>query len=242
MELAFAPQNGRTILHKAYYEVPFKVTRLLNTHAPTPNLILMHSTAGVFGGDVLESSIHVKRGARVCITQQSATKIHPSEDRIAVQQTQIFVEEGAELQLYLEPVIPFAGSRLQQVTQLHVEAGGRLSYWEGFMTGRVGRGESWLFKELASETRLNYAGGLAYLDRFRLIPESSHRSTWTMGNSDYTGIGLHVGENARSRASALHDALPEAGIDALSDRVALVRIVSSDGPRFHHCRDVFCGR
>jgi urease accessory protein len=242
MDLTFAVQNGRTVLHSAYCEVPFKITRLLNEHSPVPSLILMHSTAGLFGGDELRCSIRVKQGARVCITQQSATKIHPSEDRVARQQTHIVVETGAELQLYLEPIIPFADSRLQQETLLDVEAGGRLSYWEGFMTGRVGRGESWQFKELASETKLRHGGGLIYLDRFRLAPNRPQRSTWTMGDADYTGIGLQVGEDARSKASSLHDALPEAGIDSLTDHVFLARIVSPNGPHFHHCRDVFCRR
>jgi urease accessory protein len=242
MELTFALQDGRTILQSSYCEVPFKVTRLLNEHAPIANLILMHSTAGLFGGDELQCSIRVEKGARVRITQQSATKIHPSDDRVAVQRTHVFVDAGAELQFHLEPIIPFAGSRLQQETQLNIEQGGRLSYWEGFMTGRVGRGESWQFRELTSETTLRYGCRLAYLDRFRLIPNNARPSTWTMGNADYTGIGLHVGEDARSRASELHQVLPDAGIDTLSDNVTLARIVSPSGPHFHHCREMFCLR
>jgi urease accessory protein UreH len=202
----------------------------------------MHSTAGLFGGDDLHCAIRVERGARIRITQQSATKIHPSGDRLATQRTQVFVEAGAELQLHLEPIIPFADSRLLQETHLTIENGGRLSYWEGFMTGRVGRGESWRFKELASETKLHHGGRLVYLDRFRLAPTSTAQSTWTMGNAGYTGIGLHVGEDAPSRASELHEALPEAGADALSGSVTLARIVSLTGPHFHHCREVFCGR
>ncbi len=242
MELTFALQNGRTVLHHAYTEVPFKITRLLNEHSPVPNLILMHSTAGLFGGDELHCSIRVKQGARVCITQQSATKVHPSQDRVARQKTHVVVEAGAELQFYLEPVIPFAGSRLHQETLLDVEAGGRLSYWEGFMTGRVGRGESWQFKELASETMLLHGGGLLYLDRFRLAPHGAQRSTWTMGEADYTGIGLKVAENARSQVSELHGAMPEAGIDTLTDNVLLARIVSPDGPQVHRCRELFSRR
>ena len=200
----------------------------------------MHSTAGLFGGDQLECSIRVERGARVRITQQSATKIHPSEDRLAFQRTQVFVDTGAELQLHLEPIIPFADSQLRQETLLNVEPGGCLSYWEGFMTGRAGRGESWQFRELASETRLCSGGRLLYLDRFRLVPNGANRSTWTMGNANYTGVGLHVGEHARSLASELRAALPEAGIETLADDVALTRIVSSSGPDFHRSREIFC--
>jgi urease accessory protein UreH len=240
MELIFGLQDEKTVLRTAYCEVPFKVTRLLNTHAPLASLILMHSTAGLFGGDELQCSIRVEKGARVRITQQSATKVHPSEDRIAIQRTRVDVEAGGELQLHLEPLIPFAEARLRQETQLNVETGGRLSYWEGFMTGRVGRGESWQFRELASATSLRYGSRLVYLDRFRLLPGGAEQSAWALGDAGYTGIGLHVGEGAGSLASDLHQALPDAGIDALSENVTLARVVSPDGPHFHQSRELFC--
>jgi urease accessory protein len=238
MELAFGLQNGQTILQNAYCEVPFKVTRVLP--GPLAHVILMHSTAGLFGGDDLECSIHVGRGARVRITQQSATKIHPSDDRLALQRMNVSVEEHAELHLHMEAIIPFADSRLRQTTQLQVAHGGTLSYWEGFMTGRIGHGESWQFRELASETRLIAHGGLVYLDRFHLTPEFPGRSGWTMGEANYTGIGLFVGDKARHVASELHRALTDAGVDALNDQVTVARVVSSTGPDFHTAREKFC--
>lgn len=63
------------------------------------------------------------------------------------------VETGPELRLYLESVIPFAGSRLRQATRIEVETGARLVFWEGFLAGRVGRGECWRS---------------VYIERFRL--------------------------------------------------------------------------
>ncbi len=241
MDLVFGVEDGRTILRSSYCEVPFKVTRLFNRHTSMAGLILMHSTAGLFGGDTLQCSIRVEKGARVRITQQSATRIHPSEDRVAIQRTRVHVESGAELDFHLEPIIPFADSRLRQETDLHIEAGGRLSYWEGFMTGRVGRGESWRFRELASETKLRCGDKLLYLDRFRLIPDAPpNQSTWAMGNCDYTGIGLQVREDARARAAELHEVFPEAGVDAIANNVVVTRIVSPSGPHFHRCREIFC--
>ena len=244
MDLVFALQDGRTVLRNAYCEVPFKVTRVLSSDSPLAHVILMHSTAGLFGGDDLECTIRVETGARVRLTQQSAAKIHPSEDRVALQRTRVVVESGAELELHLEALIPFAESRLSQQTHLEVESGGRLSYWEGFMTGRAGRGESWKFHELASETRLNVGGKLIYLDRFRIVPgEMPHSppfSPWTMDTADYTGIGLHVSGDAREFASRLRESIPDAGVDTLDGNTALVRVVAPSGPEFHRCRDMFC--
>jgi urease accessory protein len=240
MELTFALQDGKTILENSYCEVPFKVTRVLSTHSPMAHIILMHSTAGLFGGDDLECVIRVKSGARVRLTQQAATKIHPSENQAAVQRMRVQVEAGAELQLFMEPVIPFAESRLRQQTHLDVAENATLSYWEGFMTGRLGRAESWQFRELASETRLTIGGRLSYLDRFQLEGGTPHRSTMTMGSAGYTGLGLHVGKDARRIASELHGALPDAGVDNLEETISIVRVVSPDGPHFHHSREIFC--
>jgi urease accessory protein len=238
LDLTFSVQNGQTVLHHSYCEVPFKITRLLNSRAQAAHLILMHVTAGIFGGDDLASSIRVERGARVLITQQSATKIHPSGGRLAKQYNQIVVESEAELQFYLEPMIPFAESRLRQVTRIDVQPGGRLMFWEAFMAGRIGRGERWQFRELAVETSLYSDNILLYLDRFQL-PNGLQDSAWAMGDCAYVGTGLYVGPQAQHFASVLHGNMPAAGVDHPSQDLAVTRVVSVSGPDFYRCREMF---
>lgn len=239
MDLAFAVQDGGTVLQHSYCEVPFKITRVLKSRQPIAHLMLMHCTAGLFGGDEIECTIRIEAGARVLLTQQSATKVHPSGDRPAVQKTSVIVESGAHLQLYLEPVIPFAESILRQTMRIDVAPGARLVFWEGFMAGRVGRGESWQFRELSSETQLHLNGRLSYLERFRLLPNNVAQNVWAMGHHDYVGTGLYVGPHARSIAMDLHDMIPSAGIDSPEDSLAIVRVTAGEGPDFHRHRQVF---
>jgi urease accessory protein len=240
MDLVFAEQNGQTVLHNAYCEIPFKVTRILNSRQGPAHLILMHCTAGLFGGDELECSIQVKSGAQVLVTQQSATKIHPSAGRPAIQTNHIVVETGAELRFYLEPVIPFEESVLRQMTTIDVQPGGRLMFWEGLMAGRVGRGERWRFGQVASETQLRLDDHLVFLDRFILPPDEVNGSPSPRGNLNYLGTGLYVGDQAKSFATMLHDAVSEAGVDTPVAGVAVTRMVSTTGPDFHRCREMFC--
>ena len=240
MDLTIGRQNERTIVRSAFCEVPFKITRLLDLHTPVPHLILMHSTAGIFGGDELECTIRIERGARVRMTQQSATKVHPSQGRPAIQRTHVFVEAGAELQLYLEPVIPFADSSLKQTTVLNVAEGGKLAFWEGYMAGRLGRGESWRFRELTCETRAVLQGRLMYLDRFHLGSHNVHRAAGVLGTRRYFGTGLFVGEDAGRFATRMHESLPQAGVDSPAPNLAAVRIVAENGPVFHNAQEVFC--
>lgn len=243
LNLVFAARGEQTILLDSYCEVPVKITRPLSTAIDgVTHIMLMHCTAGLFGGDRLEMTVRVERGARVRLTQQSATRVHPSEGRTALQTSRIHVESGGELEFLLDPVIPFAESRLQQRTLIDLEKGARLRYWEGLMAGRIGRGELWEFDELSSETSLRCEGRPLFLDRFYLRPESSMPATrWGMGFATYTGTGLYVGDDAAEFAAALHEALPQAGVDVLENSLAITRVVSVDGPPFHHARSLFSG-
>ena len=242
LDLTFAYHRGRTILRHSYSEVPFKITRLHESCTPgLAHLILMHCTAGLFGGDRLECNLHVERGARVLLTQQSATKVHPAGAAApAIQRMRIHIERDAELRVYQDPVIPFAGARLHQWTSIEAEPGSRLCFWESFMAGRVGRGEVWKFDELASETSLHSNGHLLYLDRYRLRPaEQPPDGAWAMSRFRYLGTGLYFGEGAADFCDRLHEALPSAGVDMPASSVTSVRVVESEGHSFHRCREVF---
>src|SRR3989454_10504423 len=95
LDLIFSSRHGRTVIRDAYCEIPFKITRLHDSHlSGIAHLILMQPTAGLFGGDTTECAIHVESGARILITQQSATKAHPSCGRRAIQTNRIRVEAG----------------------------------------------------------------------------------------------------------------------------------------------------
>ena len=103
-----------------------------------------------------------------------------------------------------------------------------------------GSGESWQFRELQSETRLCLNERLIYLDRFRLCPAERGQSRWAMGLDTYTGTGLYVGKEARCVASALHQSMPKAGVDAPAENVAIARVVSNSGPEFQQALASFC--
>src|SRR6266699_3634657 len=155
LHLIFSSRRGRTIIRDAYCEIPFKITRLHDSHlSRIAHLILMQSTAGLFGGDTTECTIHVESGARILITQQSATKAHPSGGKRAIQTNRIRVETGGELHIYYDPLIPFCGARVCQTTSIDVDPGARLWFWEGLMAGRVGRGEIWQFVEFSERIHL----------------------------------------------------------------------------------------
>jgi urease accessory protein len=241
LDLTFNARCGRTVLCHSYCEVPFKITRL--HHSPSSgiaHLILMQCTAGLFGGDAVECTICVKAGAQVLITQQSATKVHPSGSRPACHFNRIRVETGGELHLYYDPVIPFSNSRMWQKTEIELDPGSRFSFWEGLMAGRAGRGEVWQFDEFSSETSVRSGGQSLYIDRFCLRPRlNSPTQPFVMGDARYLATGLLFAGAVDTFAGRLHDLLPGAGVDIPAAGLALVRVMSVDGPQFHRARDTF---
>jgi urease accessory protein len=241
LDLTFVLKNGQTALSDAYCEVPFKITRLQESRSfGLPHLILMHCTAGLFGGDELECTIRVQAGARLVITQQSSTKVHPSAAGPAVQHMSIYVAAGAELHLYCDPIIPFAGSCLRQFTSIEVDAGARLYLWESYTAGRVGRGEIWEFDEFSSETCLRLSGRRLYLDRFVLRPKQ-YRPTgeWEAADFRYFGTALHFGKDAEDFADRLHEVLTNVAVDTLDPDLTIARVLTIQGQTFHRIRQAF---
>jgi len=241
LDITFALRNGRTAIRHSYCEVPFKITRLLDSELPGfAQLILMQCTAGLFGGDQIDCSIHVESGASVVLTQQSATKIHPAGDLPAIQRTHIVVDSGAALVVDFEPVIPFAQSRLHQSTHIELKTGASLLFWEGMMAGRLGKDERWRFRELQSETRVDKCGRPMYLERVLLNPLSQAlESGWIMNKAGYVGTGLCFREGADQLAVQLHEAMPAAGVDILAPDFVAVRVAAASGPDFHRYRETF---
>jgi urease accessory protein len=223
IELRFGLKDGRTVIRHVYSEVPHKITRLYYPERSTlPQLILMNSTAGLFPGDRVEIDIHVEPGARVLITPQASTRIHPGGG-VAEQHMRATVDGNGELYYLNEPLIPFRGARLKQRVELRVSKDGRLFFWDAFMSGRVDRGERWEMDELDSETRLSRDNDLTYLERFHIQPGRQ--------DFDYVSTGLFT-------ASAFPADLagPHLGVDEPAPGVTIVRAVAGSGTQYREVR------
>ncbi len=244
--MRFSVRRGRTVLGRLYHESPFKVTRAHYSPASSlARVIVMHSSPGLFGGDRLEARIHVEAGARALVTSQSAMKIHPSGIAPACQSLRIAVETGGELHYYVDPVIPFADSRLRQDIRVELGTGARFYYWDGLMAGRVRRGESWRFAELRSETSVFVDAELAYLDRFELRgSDESPTGRWAMDQHGYmaTAVAYAPSIDEERLASIRSDIVSSddcfaCGLDVPFERLMIGRFLADNGATFRKARE-----
>jgi urease accessory protein len=206
--------------------------------------ILMHTTAGLFDGDRVDCAIDVEAGARVAITQQAATKVHPSAGDGAAQSIRVRVASGGELHLHLKPIILFAHARLTQRTAIELERGARVSYWETLMAGRIGRGEAWRFTRFRAETTLSLDSRPIFLDRVDLNPGRKPASPWGAGGCDYVSTGLCLVDEAKSGPlmEDLHHDMPDAGVDSPVAGLVIVRAPCSSGIERRRLQDLFARR
>ena len=254
LDLVFACRRGRTVLAHAYAEPPFRVGRLLQA-GPVAQLILVCSGPGIFTGDRLEQRVRVERGARVQLVSQAALQLHPaaapcpsSTEQAAVPaslESWYEIEDDAALDCFWDPVIPFAGARLQQRIDLQIAAGAAIFWSDALMSGRVGRGERWQFAALDHQLRASLAGSLAYLERYHLTPlQRAVTHPWRADRANYLGTTIvrsaaataGRAEEAQRRLATI-DGL-RAGVDCVEPNFVVGRVMAASGPPFVSARTV----
>lgn len=247
--MVFRATGGRTLLAHAYAEPPLRVSRTLRWRRGV-HVILSSSAPGLFGGDVFEQYVRVERGARVCLTSQSALQVHPSVPaRTGIVRSTFEVEDDAELTCYWDPLIPFADSRLMQHIAIRLAPSARLQWSDAFMAGRAGRGELWRFASFGHELRVARGDELEYLERHRIEPgHEPVDQPWLAGDCCYFGSTIGSGWTVSDgEAEELHDACGRfdglfAAVDRLAPRLLLARFAARSGPPFHDGRAFVSGR
>ena len=261
LDLVFERRNGRTVVAHAYAEPPFRVGRTFELDTAA-YVIIMCSGPGIFAGDTLRQSIHVARGARAVLTSQSALQVHPPPQlpgggiaelqeaeatrfscNAAVIEHEYHVEDDGELHCHWDPIIPFAGARLEERFDIEIAESSRLYWSDAVMAGRVNRGEAWRFQSLAHELRLRVGSTLAYLERYTLMPaDRDIKRLWAAGGANYLATALvrHLNATAET-VEALHRRVTElggvnAGVDLVEAGLAVARLMGSNGAPFSRAR------
>jgi len=254
LELVFERRGERTVLAHQYAEPPLRVGAAFDV-GDAVSLILVCSGPGIFAGDTLRQSVHVKSGARVVLASQSALQLHPSSAGAPARIEHAYrVDEDAELHCQWDPTIPFADARLEQRFAVDVAPGGRLYWSDALMAGRASRGEAWQFARVAHELELRVGGSLAYLERYALEPRAAPGTPhMALGTPDPSRAWVAGANRAFATALAYHPAVAPApaealrrrldahaglrsGVDLLADRLLLVRLACDSGAVFGNAR------
>ena len=166
----FAPRNGRTRLIEHEQNAPLKIARTFEAAEGGLDLCVMDASPGLLAADAYEFDWHLEPSARVRITTQGATRVHPARESGSTQTTRIHVAAGAHLELWPDSVIPFAGAYFTSKTEAFLEEGACFILFESLSAGRVARGEKFAFERVDSRVLVRDARGPLFCARNRFTP------------------------------------------------------------------------
>jgi len=182
------PEGGHTTLDHSAAEPPLKVVRAFATQGDACLVHLHNVSGGLLGGDQLKQEVRLGAGSRVQLTTTGATRIYRHREHFVPtqQHTEMFLGEGALLEYVPDPTIPFAGSRYQQHTSIHLARDAGLFWWEILTPGREARGEIFDYDQLQISTRISASGRLIAAENISLQPRTKNvSSTARLGPFQY---------------------------------------------------------
>jgi urease accessory protein len=217
IEARFEHIRGVTQLTHSFHRAPLKIAKAFPQDDGSLHVCTMDCSPGLLSGDRYELDFHVAQNARVYLTNQSFTRVHPARrpDDISRQQQHITLEDGAVLELFPEPMMLFRNAAAQFETHIEMSPQSTLMLSDITCAGRIARGEKFDFKLWQNRLDIRMNGELIFCNRQRLrpqLPEEQHNLTAAGAWSDYTHWGNFwiFGEHVSQHGAQLLEALREA--------------------------------
>jgi urease accessory protein len=233
--------DGKSYISHQLATYPFHVCRAHYLDPQFPGLVTLYTqscSGGLYAGDRFTTTVHVHVGAAVHLTTQASTIMHATKGDRAVSSTAITCEDKTFLEYVPDPLILFAGARLQSNLAVVVQRSSVALIADSFLCHdpeRLGR------LDINYESRIS----IGDLDGYPLAQEKIRISDDLMSSGLVGIMGAFQAYGsvvillplmfrdamiARTRETASKLAEAVLGISALPNHCGLsVRILASDG-------------
>lgn len=171
LKLAFAQQNGRTILAESFFRVPLQVMKPRYDESGCACVYLLSPTGGVVQGDDYRIDVTLLPHSHATLTTQAATKIYAMPLEGAEQSLCGRIGKNAIFEYLPDPTILFRDANFSQRVSFSLEPGAMLAMQEIVMPGRLARGEKLAFTQYRSHLEVSDSDGLLLFDSFLLQPK-----------------------------------------------------------------------
>ena len=164
--------DNQTKLQLVAQEPPQRIVRAFDSPDGMAAVHLHNLSGGVLGGDRLDLTVEVDEGAAAQVTTTGATRIYRHRPTLpdARQTTRLQVAAEGLLEYLPDAIIPFAGARYDQRTQIELGEDAGLFYWEVVAPGRKAAGELFAYEQVRLDLDLHVTGEPVALERFVLQP------------------------------------------------------------------------
>jgi urease accessory protein len=181
IKAAFAVRSGVTQLVHKYHASPLKIAKTFRYEnesftgdQPVEQLgvYMMDCSPGLMSGDHYEINVRLEEGARVFLTNQSFTKVHPSlGDQGSTQHQSLHVEADALLEYIPEPLMLYKDARLFSETEVYLAPGAACIFSDVLCPGRTQRGEIFQYSRYTNCMKVWYDTELIYYQNQRIEPQ-----------------------------------------------------------------------
>ncbi|HUI77771.1 MAG TPA: urease accessory protein UreD [Bryobacteraceae bacterium] len=194
---------------------------------------LNNISGGVLAGDRLGLDVEVEAGAAAQITTTGATRLyrHRAGKVDSEQRAMFSVGDRGLLEYLPDIVIPYAGSRHIQQTEIRLGRGSTLFWWEILAPGRLAAGERFAFERMRVQAEV-YAGPRPVLREDYLLEPRQKDLSATARMFEYSHMAsLCVVREGRPPAfwRALEDRLSEIARGRTRGAVWGASMLASDG-------------
>lgn len=174
LSLAFERRGDRTVLASNRHFGPLRLQKPLYPEGDgVCHAIVLHPPAGIVGGDCLDVSVAVGRGAHALLTTPGAGKWYRSDGRTAQLSQRLAVEKGAVCEWLPQESIVFDGAIGRMRTEIVLDADARFIGLEMLCLGRTGSGERFSRGELSVATDVRRDGRRLWLEQGRIVGGSA---------------------------------------------------------------------
>jgi urease accessory protein len=173
LHLSFeANDDGATILRVKQQQPPWRVLRGFRTPSGETLAHVHNLSGGILDSDSLSWQVDVGPRAQAQVTSTGATRVYRSRTPgcPASQRTHVTIASNAYLEYLPDQLIPFAGSRFEQIAHVELAAGASLVWWDRVAPGREASGEVFRFDSLRSDFEIIVCGQPVAMERWTLTP------------------------------------------------------------------------
>jgi len=224
-ELAFAGGGrGSARLSRLYQQAPLRALFPIGDGCGLTQAVLLTTSGGLVGGDLLDVRVSAGDGAAVLVTPQAAEKVYRSTGADCHISVHLAAGVGSWLEWLPQETILFDGSRLERTTSIEAAPGARVLAGEMLVFGRRARGETLMYGRLREAWRVYRAGRLLWADTLRA--EGSLAAVLAapacLAGAAAVATAIYVGEAAGDALALARDLTAAAGIGEMTAAATVV--------------------
>ncbi len=248
LRLRFERRGAGTVLAEHRFTLPLQALGSMDLDGNgVATVMLLNPTGGLVGGDVVETTVALGTGSRVCLTTPAATRVYRSAGAPAVQRFSAALEGDAALEYVPDHLIPSPGARLRQRVDVTLGPESTFIAFDAWAVGRVARGERWCFDELDSEMVVKDPSGLLLRERAVLTGARPRVELGEVEGRSYVGTFVAVSPS-RGGWDRLAEELSAAGlagdfgVTPLGRGGLLARLLCPSAPALHEAMGTLWAR